>query len=121
MKDWSALYLLGLLETFWDEDIHYAEAARLLRDILARLRYWAEHGLSVLVTLSPPPKPKNYYFDGSIGLYQNADSSNVWIYPTMRRGGRMIYALDVTTPSAPRSLAIRMSSRMTSVSSRRSG
>jgi Tfp pilus tip-associated adhesin PilY1 len=45
--------------------------------------------------------PKNYYFDGSIGVYQNSDSSKVWIYPTMRRGGRMVYALDVTTPSAP--------------------
>src|SRR5439155_3743206 len=49
----------------------------------------------------PNATPKNYYFDGSIGLYQNADNSKVWIYPTMRRGGRMIYALDVTTPSAP--------------------
>ena len=45
--------------------------------------------------------PKSYYFDGPIGVYQNASSSNVWIYPTMRRGGRMIYALDVTTPTAP--------------------
>ncbi len=52
-------------------------------------------------TISPPPIPKNYYFDGSVGLYQNADNSKVWIYPTMRRGGRMIYAFDVTTPSAP--------------------
>jgi len=56
--------------------------------------------LSQLV-ISPPPLPKNYYFDGSIGVYQNSDSSKVWVYPTMRRGGRMVYALDVTTPSAP--------------------
>ena len=53
------------------------------------------------LTMSPAPLPKNYYFDGSIGVYQNSDSSKVWIYPTMRRGGRMVYALDVTTPSAP--------------------
>ncbi|TMG81510.1 MAG: hypothetical protein E6H74_12755 [Betaproteobacteria bacterium] len=53
------------------------------------------------LSISPPPIPKNYYFDGSIGVYQNSDSSKVWVYPTMRRGGRMIYALDVTTPSAP--------------------
>ena len=31
---------------------------------------------------------RDYLFDGSIGIYQNADSSKVWIYPTMRRGGR---------------------------------
>ncbi|MBC7453124.1 MAG: hypothetical protein H7335_05365, partial [Massilia sp.] len=51
--------------------------------------------------ITPAPTRKDYYFDGSIGLYQNADNSNVWIYPTMRRGGRMIYALDVTNPGSP--------------------
>lgn len=49
----------------------------------------------------PTPTPKNYYFDGSIGLYQDLSNSKIWIYPTMRRGGRMIYALDVTTPNTP--------------------
>jgi Tfp pilus tip-associated adhesin PilY1 len=47
------------------------------------------------------PTPKDFYFDGSIGLYQNADNTKVWIYPSMRRGGRTIYAFDVTTPAAP--------------------
>jgi type IV pilus assembly protein PilY1 len=53
------------------------------------------------LAFTPTPQPKNYYFDGSIGLYQNADNSKVWIYPTMRRGGRMIYAFDVTAAAAP--------------------
>ncbi|MFH1044303.1 MAG: PilC/PilY family type IV pilus protein [Pseudomonadota bacterium] len=46
--------------------------------------------------------PKDYFFDGSIGIYQAADGSPppVWIYPTQRRGGRMVYAFDVTTPSS---------------------
>lgn len=44
---------------------------------------------------------KDYFFDGSVGVYQNADNSKVWIYPTMHRGGRMLYAFDVTTPDAP--------------------
>jgi type IV pilus assembly protein PilY1 len=44
---------------------------------------------------------RDYLFDGSIGLYQNADSSKVWIYPTMRRGGRTIYGLDVSSPGSP--------------------
>jgi type IV pilus assembly protein PilY1 len=46
-------------------------------------------------------EPKDYFFDGSIGLLQNEDSSVVRIYPSMRRGGRMVYAFDVTTPTAP--------------------
>lgn len=44
---------------------------------------------------------KDYFFDGSTGIYQNVGNSKVWIYPTMRRGGRMIYALDVTSPTTP--------------------
>ena len=54
--------------------------------------------------ITPPTVPsqrKDYFFDGSIGIYQNADSSQVWIFPTMRRGGRMLYAFDVTSPAAP--------------------
>ncbi|QYF92864.1 hypothetical protein KY495_19430 [Massilia sp. PAMC28688] len=44
---------------------------------------------------------KDYFFDGSVGLYQNEDSSQVQIYPSMRRGGRSIYALNVTNPNTP--------------------
>jgi hypothetical protein len=44
---------------------------------------------------------KDYFFDGSIGLYQNLDNTKVWIYPAMRRGGRMLYALNVTNPATP--------------------
>ena len=50
-------------------------------------------------TLDPSATPKSYFFDGSIGVYQN--SGTVRIYPTMRRGGRAIYAFDVSTPTAP--------------------
>jgi Tfp pilus tip-associated adhesin PilY1 len=46
-------------------------------------------------------KPKPYGWDGSIGVAQNLDSSKVWIYPTMRRGGQMVYALDVTNKTNP--------------------
>ncbi|MBC7502408.1 MAG: hypothetical protein H7315_18220 [Herminiimonas sp.] len=52
-------------------------------------------------TATPGSAP-DFYFDGSSGLYQA--SGKVWIYPTMRRGGRMIYALDVSTPTAPKFL-----------------
>jgi Tfp pilus tip-associated adhesin PilY1 len=51
--------------------------------------------------VSPTPERKTYFFDGTAALYQNADNSAVWIFPSMRRGGRMVYALDVTNPTAP--------------------
>ncbi len=53
-------------------------------------------------SLSPTPTQKDYYFDGSIGIYQNQANTKVMIYPTMRRGGRVIYGIDVTDPNAPR-------------------
>jgi hypothetical protein len=52
-------------------------------------------------SISPSPTPKDYYFDGSIGLFQNADNSKVWIFPSMRRGGRMLYGIDVHDPDNP--------------------
>jgi type IV pilus assembly protein PilY1 len=46
--------------------------------------------------------PKDYFFDGSTGLIAGYDGDNAlsyaYIFPTMRRGGRMVYALDVTDP-----------------------
>ncbi|MDP1606491.1 MAG: PilC/PilY family type IV pilus protein [Rhodocyclaceae bacterium] len=42
---------------------------------------------------------KDYFFDGSIGVYQK--SGTTWIYPGMRRGGRAVYAFDVSTPGSP--------------------
>ncbi|MDH4216581.1 MAG: PilC/PilY family type IV pilus protein, partial [Gallionella sp.] len=51
------------------------------------------------VSGSPVPTAKDYFFDGSIGVYQN--NGTVWLYPSMRRGGRAIYAFDVSTPASP--------------------
>lgn len=51
--------------------------------------------------VSATGQPKDYFFDGSSGFYQNADNSAVWVFPTMRRGGRMIYGLNVTTNTSP--------------------
>ncbi len=51
---------------------------------------------------TPTPRRKDYFFDGSAGLFQNSDDSRIWIFPTMRRGGRMIYGLDVTDPQLPK-------------------
>ncbi len=49
--------------------------------------------------------PKDYFVDGSASAYQKLNADNTidkaYIYLTMRRGGRFIYALDVSTPTAP--------------------
>ena len=50
---------------------------------------------------TPLPQRKDYFFDGSAGLFQNADDSKIWIFPSMRRGGRMLYGFDVTNPELP--------------------
>ena len=49
--------------------------------------------------ITPGNIAKNYFFDGSVGAFQNLDNSKVWIYPSMRRGGRLIHAFDVSAPS----------------------
>lgn len=54
------------------------------------------------ISFPPPPTgttPKDYFFDGPIGVYNSG--STKWIYPTMRRGGNVLYAFDVSTPGAP--------------------
>lgn len=43
--------------------------------------------------------PKPYGVDGSITAYQSTSAS--WLYATLRRGGRALYAFDVTTPQTP--------------------
>ncbi|HUG04900.1 MAG TPA: hypothetical protein VML92_10780 [Steroidobacteraceae bacterium] len=56
---------------------------------------------------APPParEPKVYGFDGPITAHQTATSK--WIFPAMRRGGRFLYAFDVTAMStSPGSAAL---------------
>jgi len=58
--------------------------------------------------------PKPYFFDGTIGTWHkdvnndgklvSADGDKVYIYVTARRGGRLLYAFDVTNPDDPRVL-----------------
>jgi len=51
---------------------------------------------------------RDYFVDGPISVYQKiaADGTNdkVYLFIGMRRGGRILYALDVTNPTAPRFL-----------------
>lgn len=62
--------------------------------------------LKLPTTLLPSARTKDYFVDGPSGSYQqlNADGTiaKAYIYLTMRRGGRFMYALDVTDPVKPR-------------------
>jgi type IV pilus assembly protein PilY1 len=63
---------------------------------------------SPLITSS---SPKPYYADGAVSIYRFDSDSNkkletgtgdkVWLFINMRRGGRFMYALDVTNPENP--------------------
>lgn len=44
-------------------------------------------------------REKDYGFDGPITAFKGA--ANSYVYATMRRGGRAVYAFDVTTPASP--------------------
>jgi type IV pilus assembly protein PilY1 len=57
---------------------------------------------------------KDYFWDGSTGVYSKDGNSDgklnnttfdkVYLYPAIRRGGKFLYALNVTTPDAPKLL-----------------
>jgi type IV pilus assembly protein PilY1 len=59
-----------------------------------------------LITPTTGQAPRSYGMDGPIGSYTRYDASGALqeaiVYPAMRRGGRAVYALDVTTKNAPR-------------------
>lgn len=55
--------------------------------------------------ITPTPTPRDYFFDGSTTVMQDlrdAAKPHILLYLTARRGGRLIYALDVTDPLNPR-------------------
>jgi type IV pilus assembly protein PilY1 len=70
-----------------------------------RLRYqepiWLNPGTDPAAV--PFAATKDYFFDGPIGAYEDPTTSppTKWIFVTARRGGRMIYAFDVTNPNQP--------------------
>ncbi len=66
MQRWSALYVLGLLDTFYDEDVKHHEASRLLHESLQKLKEIAATGLPVLITISAPQEPGREHFLGVV-------------------------------------------------------
>ena len=61
-------------------------------------------GLEESLSTGIGAEPKRYFFDGSTGSFTEYDQDNELltglIFPTMRRGGRQIYALDVSPTGA---------------------
>lgn len=57
-------------------------------------------------TLLASAQPKDYFVDGSPGVYQllkpDRTIDKAYIYLSMRRGGRFIYALNVSNPADPK-------------------
>lgn len=45
--------------------------------------------------------PKDYFFDGPIGAWEDPNGTTKWIFVTARRGGALIYAFDVSDPENP--------------------
>ena len=75
---------------------------------LNRLRVNSPEVRLSTTSLNSTATPKDYFVDGPIGIYQQVLSSGVnnkiYIYVAMRRGGRFLYALDVTDPINPKFL-----------------
>lgn len=69
---------------------------------------------SVLATATNPPILRDYFVDGPISVYQKVGTNGVttkaYLYFAMRRGGRFLYALDVTDPAQPKFLWKKSSS-----------
>ena len=74
---------------------HFSDLNR-LRENDPEVRYPSTTAASALA------RPRNYFFDGPIGAYQNTATGDAMIFVGMRRGGRTVYAFDVTNPDQPR-------------------
>ena len=76
-------------------------------EMFGKLKRLRDNSPNVLLstTVSTTATPRDYFVDGPIGVYQKINSSGVStkviLYVAMRRGGRQLYAFDVTTPTAP--------------------
>lgn len=68
-------------------------------DQYSRLKRIYDNSLLITFPSAGDATAKPYFFDGPITAYK--DATNTWIYATQRRGGRMIYAFDVSTPASP--------------------
>ena len=85
--------------------------AFLPEEFLGRFKRLRDNKPEILFPSTPTgtkAERRDYFVDGSVTVYQKLDSSRaterVIIYVTMRRGGRFLYAFDVTNPTDPQLL-----------------
>lgn len=69
-----------------------------LRDNTTKIKYPGQ------AATTPTPLAKNYGMDGPITAYKDTDDA--WVYATMRRGGRVLYAFDVDVDD-PTSISLK--------------
>ncbi len=65
----------------------------------SRLKRIYDNNVAVPFPSTGGADAKPYFFDGPVSAHR--EGSSVWIYATQRRGGRMVYAFDVSTPASP--------------------
>ena len=83
--DCAGIVCLGLLETFYDEDVAWSEAQRLLQEVIAHLKSLAKRRL-VLVTVCPPSSRAHNRSGLIQSLMQQADFVQVLpLAPRSRR------------------------------------
>jgi type IV pilus assembly protein PilY1 len=54
--------------------------------------------------IDPAPLRKDYFWDGAITAYQDKKNNEAYLFVTARRGGRFIYALNISDPTDPKFL-----------------
>lgn len=84
---------------------HYSTIGRLYRNAPALSYRAISRQGAANSSEAADAKPKDYFFDGATGaLVEYAlggGLKHAYIYPTQRRGGRMLYGLNVSNPSEP--------------------
>jgi type IV pilus assembly protein PilY1 len=86
-------------------------------EVFSRFKRLRDDTPPILYPITPPGTTavrRDYFVDGPLTVYQKLDSSGnvaqVLLYVGMRRGGRVLYAFDVTNPTAPKYLWRKSSS-----------
>ena len=82
--------------------VEFLDKFKRLRDNSPTIQYATSD-----MSITPTPTRKDYGMDGPITYYQAGSggaTTKAIIYVGMRRGGRALYAFDVTTPAAPKLL-----------------
>ena len=77
-------------------------------EVLARFKRLRDNTPEIKFPVTPPAAvtlPRDYFVDGPITVYQKLDATGATeravIFVAMRRGGRFLYAFDVTSPANP--------------------